>query len=135
MSFRAKKIQTAFFSTPLGELALSGKSGEDPELKPFTGSLEDTDDAMTNDGQMIFNYMRTRSYLQGVYAYSDADIPKIQSMIEAARTSEVAEFPVNCVFTDGSIGSNTGNFTGDPIYNGTGTIELKFACAKDWIFT
>lgn len=135
MSFRAKKIQTAFFSTPLGELALSGKSGEDPELKNFTGAIEDTDDGLSNDGQMLLNYMKTRSYLQGVYMYADSDISKIQSLIEAARTSEVAEFPVNCVFTDGSIGSNRGNFVGDIIYNGAGTIELKFACASDWIFT
>jgi hypothetical protein len=135
MSFRVKKIQTMFVSTPAGEVALSGKSGEDPELKMFTGMIEDTDDAMTNDGQMILNYMRTRSYIQGVFAYSDDDVPALQSMIEAARTAAVAEFPVNCVFTDGSIGSNTGNFVGDLIYNGTGTIELKFASAKDFIFT
>lgn len=132
-TFNSKKIQTMFIQTPLGELALSGKAGEEPEIKDFTGTIEDSDDALTNDGQMILNYMRTRSYIQGVFGYSDEDVPLIQSMIEAARTTNNAEFPANCVMTDGSIKSNTGTFVGPPTYNGTGTIELKFASAKDWI--
>jgi hypothetical protein len=132
--FKSKQIQTMFVSTPNGEVALSGKAGEEPELKPFTGTVADTDDGMTNDGQLILEYARTRSYIQGVFGYKDEDMPLIQSVVEAARVSALAEYPVNCVFTDGSIGSNTGTFVGDIMYNGTGTIELKFASAKDWTF-
>jgi hypothetical protein len=134
MTFISKKIQTMFVSTPKGEVALSGKAGEDPEIKPNVGEIEDADDGLTNDGQMIVNYVVTRSYIQGVFGYKDEDQALIKSCIDAARTSAIAEVPVNCVFTDGSIGSNKGTFVGAPTYNGTGTIELKFACAQDWIF-
>lgn len=133
--FNTKKIQTLFVQTAIGELALSAKAGEDPEIKPFTGSIEDTDDGMTNDGQMIANYMPTMSYIQGVFAYSDNDVPKLQSIIEAARTSGAFEVPANCLMTDGTIYSNQGTFVGPLLYNGTGTIELKFVSAKDWIIS
>lgn len=133
--FSTKKIQTLFIQTALGELALSAKAGEDPEIKPFVGSVEDTDDGMTNDGQMIGNYMPTRTHIQGVFAYSDDDIPKLQSIIEAVRSSTNFEVPANCLMTDGTIYSNKGTFVGPLLYNGTGTIELKFASAKDWIIS
>lgn len=135
MTFISKKIQTMFISTPRGEVALSGKAGEDPEVKANIGSIEDADDGLTNDGHMIINYQVTRSYIQGVFGYADADQPFIKSAIDAARTSANSEVPVNCVFTDGSIASNKGVFVGDIVYNGAGTLELKFACAADWIFT
>jgi hypothetical protein len=134
MTFNSKKIQTMFVSTPKGEIALAGKAGEDPEIKPNVGEIEDADDGLTNDGQLIVNYMVTRSYIQGVFGYKDSDQDYIKSAIDAARVTAAAEVPVNCVFTDGSIGSNKGVFVGAPTYNGTGTIELKFACAQDWIF-
>lgn len=122
-----------FITTPLGELTLSAKAGEDPEIKPFTGSIEDTDDGLTNDGQMIKNFMVARTYIQGVFAYQDSDVPFIRSIIENARTNAASDVPANVVMTDGSIYSNLGTFVGDIIYNGTGTIELKFAAAQDWI--
>ncbi|MDX5585864.1 MAG: hypothetical protein QNK20_13295 [Aureibaculum sp.] len=134
MSYITKKIQTMFVQTPNGELVLSAKAGEDPEIKMFTGSIEDTDDGMTNDGQMIKNYMVARSYIQGVFAYQDSDVALLQSTIESARFSADSDIPVNVVMTDGSIYSNSGAFVGDINYNGTGTIELKFASAQDWIF-
>jgi len=84
---------------------------------------------------MILNVMPTRSYIQGVFAYKDEDQAFIKSAIDAARFSDDAEIPANCVMTDGSIYSNTGIFVGAPIYNGAGTIELKFASAKDWIIS
>jgi hypothetical protein len=133
MSYKTKKIQTMFVQTPLGELTLSAKAGEDPEIKPFTGAIEDTDDGMTNDGQLIINYMPARSYIQSVFAYRDSDVPLIRSTIESARINANSDVPINVVMTDGSIYSNTGVFVGDIIYNGTGTIELKFAAALDWI--
>jgi len=133
MSYITKKIQTMFITTPLGELTLSAKAGEDPEIKPFTGSIEDTDDGLTNDGQMIKNFMVARTYIQGVFAYQDSDVPFIRSIIENARTNAASDVPANVVMTDGSIYSNLGTFVGDIIYNGTGTIELKFAAAQDWI--
>lgn len=133
MSFSTKKISSFHISTPAGELVLSAKSGEDPEIKMFTDEIEDTDDAMTNDGQMILNVVPSRSYIQNVYGYSDADIPKINAMITQAKAGNNAEVPANAVMTDGSIYSNTGVFVGPIVYNGTGTIEFKFACAQDWI--
>lgn len=133
MSYIAKKIQTMFVQTPQGELVLSAKAAEDPEIKPFTGSIEDSDDGLTNDGQMIKNYNAARSYIQGVFAYQDSDVDLIQSTINAARVNPLSDVPVNCVMTDGSIYSNTGAFVGDITYNGTGTIELKFASALDWV--
>lgn len=122
-----------FVQTPNGELVLSAKAGEDPEIKMFTGSIEDADDGLTNDGQLIKNYMAARSYIQGVFAYQDSDVPLIRSTVENARINAESDIPVNVVMTDGSIYSNTGAFVGDIIYNGTGTIELKFAAALDWI--
>lgn len=125
MSFKTKKIQNLFVETPAGSLVLSPKSGEDPEIKPFTDTIEDTDDGMTNDGQLIINSVPTRTYVQSVYGYRDEDLPKLKSIVD--------EVPVNVVFSDGSIYSNTGVFVGEILYNGTGTLELKFVCAKDWI--
>lgn len=122
-----------FVQTPNGELTLSAKAGEDPEIKPFTGAIEDTDDGMTNDGSLIKNYMPTRSYIQGVFAYQDSDVALIKSTIENARINAISDIPINVVMTDGSIYSNVGVFVGDVIYNGTGTIELKFVSAQDWI--
>lgn len=122
-----------FVQTPNGELTLSGKSGEDPEIKPFVGAIEDTDDGMTNDGQLIKNYIPSRSYIQGVFAYQDSDIDKVKSVVENARTNAISDVPVNVVMTDGSIYSNSGTFVGEIIYNGTGTIEFKFVSATDWI--
>lgn len=122
-----------FVQTPTGELTLSGKSGEDPEIKPFTGSIEDSDDGMTNDGQLIKNYIPTRSYIQGVFAYQDSDISKVESVVENARVNPNSDVPVNVVMTDGSIYSATGTFVGEIIYNGTGTIEFKFVSAQNWI--
>ena len=133
MSFITKKIQTMFVKTPDGDLVLSAKAGEDPEIKHFTGSLEDSDDGMTNDGQLIKNYTPTRSYIQGVFAYKDDDIPLIQATIEDARINPDSDVPVNVVMTDGTIFSNSGAFVGPIVYNGTGTIEFKFASALDWI--
>ena len=133
MSYITKKIQTAFVTTPNGELTLSGKSGEDPEIKPFTGSIEDSDDGMTNDGQLIKNWLPTRSYIQGVFAYQDSDVPLIESIIENAKVNPNSDVPINVVMTDGSIYSNSGTFVGDIIYNGTGTIEFKFVSAQNWI--
>lgn len=135
MSYITKKIQTMFVTTPDGDLVLSAKAGEDPEIKHFTGSIEDTDDGMTNDGQLIKNYTPTRSYIQGVFAYQDADISLVQSTIEEARINPNSDVPVNVVMTDGTIYSNSGAFVGDIIYNGTGTIEFKFAAALDWIIS
>lgn len=122
-----------FVQTPNGELTLSAKAGEDPEIKMFTGAIEDSDDGLTNDGQLIKNYMSARSYIQGVFAYQDSDVPLIRSTVENARINAASDIPVNVVMTDGTIYSNTGAFVGDIIYNGTGTIELKFASALDWI--
>lgn len=122
-----------FITTPLGEVALSAKAGEDPEIKMFTGSIEDNDDGLTNDGQLIKNFMVARSYIQGVFAYKDSDVPYIRSVIENARTNAISDVPVNVVMTDGTIYSNAGTFAGDIIYNGTGTLELKFVAALDWI--
>jgi len=133
MGYITKKIQTMFVQTSLGELVLSAKAGEDPEIKMFTGSIEDSDDGLTNDGQMIKNYMVARSYIQGVFAYQDSDVALIRSTVENARITASSDIPVNVVMTDGSIYSNTGAFVGDIVYNGTGTIELKFAAALDWI--
>lgn len=133
MSYITKKIQTMFVQTPGGELALSAKAGEDPEIKPFIGAIEDTDDGMTNAGELIKNYMPTRSYVQGVFAYQDSDVPLIKSVVDNARVNAISDVPVNVVMTDGSIYSTTGTFAGDIIYNGTGTIELKFVSAQDWI--
>lgn len=133
MTFISKKIQTMFVTTPRGEVVLSAKAGEDPEMKLFVGAIEDSDDALTNDGQMILNYVPTRTYIQGVFGFKQADQAFIQSAINAARVSDNVEIPVNCVMTDGSIYSNKGVFVGDIVYNGTGTIELKFASAQDWI--
>jgi hypothetical protein len=133
MSFITKRIQTMFVETSGGDLALSAKAGEDPEIKPFTGSIEDSDDGMTNDGQLLLNYQPTRAYIQGVFAYKDSDVPLIQSVIEAVRSNPTGEVPVNCLMTDGTIYSNSGVFVGPIIYNGTGTIELKFVSALDWI--
>ena len=110
MSYITKKIQTMFVTTPDGDLTLSGKSGEDPEIKPFNGSIEDTDDGMTNDGQLIKNFMAARSYIQGVFAYQDSDIALLKSVIENARINPVSDVPVNVVMTDGSIYSNSGTF-------------------------
>ena len=113
---------------------LSGKVGEDPELKLFTDSVEDSDDGMTNDGQPIINASKTRSYIQGVFAYQDADIPFIQNNIQSAIANGAGQ-PINAVMTDGSIYSSIGFFVGDILYNGTGTQELKLASAQDWVLT
>jgi len=133
MSFITKKIQTMFVQTPDGDLVLSAKAGEDPEIKHFTGSIDDDDEGMTNDNQLIKNYKPERSYIQGVFAYQDADVALLQATIEDARFNPQSDVPVNVVMTDGTIFSNSGAFVGPIIYNGTGTIELKFACALDWI--
>ena len=122
MGFTTKKIQTMFIQTGIGEFTLSGKAGEDPELKLFTDSIEDTDDGLTNDNQLIINASKTRSYIQGVFAYSDADIPFIQNNIQSGIVNGSGQ-PVNCVMTDGFIYSATGVFVGDILYNGTGTQE------------
>lgn len=134
MGFTTKRIQTMFIQTDIGEFSLSGKAGEDPELKLFTDSVEDSDDGMTNDGQLIINASKTRSYVQGVFAYTDSDIPFIQSNVKSAIANGVGQ-PVNAVMTDGSIYSCIGVFVGDILYNGAGTQELKFASAQDWILT
>lgn len=128
-----KKISTFNVATPIGDLVLSAKSGEDPEFKPFTTSIEDSDDGLSNDGKMIFNEMTERSYIQGVFLYEQDDVPLLKSVIDFVKTNPTEGVPVNIVWTDGSIDSNTGVFVGPLVYNGTGTIELKFACAKDWI--
>lgn len=133
MSFSVKKIASLYVSTALGELVLSAKSGEDPEIKMLVDEIEDTDDAMTNDGQLILNVVPSRAYIQQVYAYSDADVPKIKSAAIQAKAGNNAEAPANAVMTDGSIYSNKGVFVGPIVYNGTGTIELKFSSAEDWI--
>jgi len=132
MGFITKRIQSMIVKTSGGDLVLSGKTGEDPELKLFTDSIEDTDDGMTNDGQLIITLNKTRSYIQGVFAYSDADIPLIQASIQEALATGKG-VPANVVCTDGIIYSNKGAFVGDIIYNGIGTQELKFAGAQDWI--
>jgi hypothetical protein len=132
MAFITKRIQNMFVDTPDGQLVLSGKAGEDPELKLFVNSVEDTDDGLTNDNQLLITDNRTRSYIQGVFAYADADIPLINAAVQQAiQTGGLA--PANVVCTDGTIYSNTGTFVGDIVYNGTGTQELKFAAAADWI--
>lgn len=134
MGYTTKRIQTIFIQTGIGELVLSGKVGEDPELKLFTDSVEDSDDGMTNDGQPIINASKTRSYIQGVFAYQDADIPFIQNNIQSAIANGAGQ-PINAVMTDGSIYSSIGFFVGDILYNGTGTQELKLASAQDWVLT
>lgn len=121
-----------FVQTGEGELVLSGKAGEDPELKPFTDSIDDSDDGLTNDGQLIINASKERAYIQGVFAYSDADIPKIKNNVDTAKQNGVGQ-PVNCVMTDGTIYSAIGAFVGSIVYNGTGTVELKLVTASDWI--
>lgn len=133
MGFKTKKIQNLYVSTPDGDLVLSAKSGEDPEFKPFIDSIEDTDDGLTNDGQLILNVMPERSYIQGVFGYSDEDVPLLKSLIEFVKSTPTDGVPANVIFTDGSIYSNVGVFSGGLIYNGTGTIELKFVSAKDFI--
>jgi hypothetical protein len=130
---RTKKISTFNVATPVGDLVLSAKAGEDPEFKAFTTSIEDSDDGLSNDGKMIFNEMTERAYIQGVFLYEDDDIPSLKSVIDFVKTNPTEGVPANIVWTDSSIDSNTGCFVGALVYNGTGTIELKFACAKDWI--
>lgn len=132
---KTKKILTLNVATPEGDLVLSAKAGEDPEFKAFTRSVEDSDDAMSNAGEMILNVMIERSYVQGVFLYRDEDVPKLLSLIEFAEAGPGDGVPANIVWTDGSIYSNVGTFVGGLIYNGTGTIELKFASGKDWIIT
>lgn len=132
MGFITKRIQNMFVDTADGQLVLSGKAGEDPELKLFTDSIDDSDDGMTNDGQMIYTGNKTRSYIQGVFAYSDADIPLIQGSVQQALLTGEG-VPANVLCTDGTIYSNSGAFVGDIMYGGTGTQELKFAGAQDWI--
>lgn len=133
MSYITKKIQTMFVQTPNGELTLSAKAGEDPEFKLFVGAIESSDDAMTNDGQMIKNYMATRTYIEGVFAYKDSDMPKIQSTINSARVNADSDVPINVVMTDGTIFSNTGAFVNAITYDGTGTLTLRFESALDFI--
>jgi hypothetical protein len=132
---KTKKILTLNVATPLGDLVLSAKAGEDPEFKAFAVSIEDSDDALSNDGEMIFNQMIERTYVQGVFLYRDEDVPKLQSLVELVSTGDIGGVPANLIWTDGSIYSNTGVFVGGLIYNGTGTQELKFASGKDWIIT
>lgn len=134
MGFTTKRIQTMFIQTSIGEFSLSGKAGEDPEMKPFTISVEDSDDGLTNDGQMIVNAQKTRAYIQGVFAYSDAQIPFIKDNIQNAINTGNGQ-PVSCVMTDSTIWSAIVIFVGDIVYNGTGTQELKVASALDWIQT
>lgn len=133
MSYITKKIQTMFVQTPLGDLVLSAKAGEDPEFKPFIGAIESVDDGLTNDGQLIKNYVPTRSYIEGVFAYKDSDMPKIQSTIEDAKINPDSDVPVNVVMTDGTILSNTGTFANPITYDGTGTLTLRFESALDFI--
>lgn len=133
MAFVAKKILSLHVDTPNGLLILSPKTGEDPEIKPFTSMIDDADDGMTNDGRLILNSVQSRSYIQNVYAYQDSDIDLLISVLNAGKQG--IETPVNAVMMDGSIYSNVGIFVGDIIYNGTGTIELKFASAKDWVLS
>jgi hypothetical protein len=133
MGFTTKRIQSVFIQTGIGELILSGKTGEDPELKLFTDSVEDSDDGMTNDGQLIVNALKARSYVQGVFGFKDSDIPFIQNNIQNAIATGNGQ-PINIVMTDTSIYSAFGVLTGDILYNGTGTMELKISSAQDWIF-
>ena len=133
MSYIAKRIQTMFVQTPSGELTLSAKAGEDPEFKLFTGSIESSEDGMTNDGQMIKNHMSTRSYIEGVFAYQDSDMPLIQATINGAKVNAASDIPVNVVMTDGTIFSNTGAFVNPITYDGTGTLTLRFESALDFI--
>lgn len=133
MGFITKKIQTMYIETPNGDVALSAKTGEDPEFKLFVGSVESAEDGMTNDGQLIYNYVPSRSYIQGVFAYQDSDMPKLQSAIDQAKTDPNAETPTNVLFTDGSIYSNSGAIVNPILYNGTGTFELRFESALDFI--
>lgn len=138
MTIRSKRIQTMFVQTPQGEVALSGKAGEDPELKPFTESIEDADDGLTNDGQLIINVEKMRAYIQGVFGYKDEDVPFLQSGINAVKNNLSGYengMPVNCLMTDGSIYSNRGVFAGPIVYNGAGTQELKFVSALDWVIS
>jgi len=133
MSFITKKIEAMFVQTPNGDVVLEAKSGEDPSIKQFTGSIESTDDGMTNAGQLIKNFIPTRSYIEGVFAYKDSDVPKLQSTIEVAKTNPDSDVPVNVVMTDGTIFSNTGTFVNPLAYDGTGTWTLRFESALDWI--
>lgn len=133
MGFITKKIQNMYVTTPDGDVVLSAKSGEDPEIRPFGGSIESSADQMTEDGQPIKNFMTERSYIQGVFAFNDADMPKLQSSINDAKINADSDIPCNVVMTDGTIYSNSGFFAGPLVYNGTGTIELRFESSLDWI--
>lgn len=132
MGFITKKIQNVYIETPAGDMTLSGKSGESPEMKLFNDTIADTDDDLTNDGQFIVTGEKTRSYIQGVFGYADGDQPLIQSSIQNSLATGNGS-PANVVMTDGSIYSNEILIVGDPNYNGDGTIELKFVGALDWI--
>lgn len=133
-SFVTKEILNLFVTTPDGEVVLSGKAGEVPELNLFTKSIEDSDDNLTNDGQLIINVKNLRSHIKGVFAYKDADIPMLQSGINQVIGGG-AELPVNVLCTDGSIYSNSGVFVGQLMYSAAGTQELKFVSAQDWILS
>lgn len=133
---KTKKILTLNVPTPQGDLVLSAKAGEDPEFKPFTKAVEDADDGMSNDGELLVNIEIQRSYISGPFLYRDKDVPKLLALIELVESGSSDGVPANILWTDGSIDSNpSGVFVGGLIYNGTGTIELKFASAQDWINT
>jgi len=132
MSFVTKEIQNLYVTTPEGDVVLSGKAGEVPELNLYTDSIEDSEDHLTNDNQLIINVKKQRSHIKGVFAYKDEDIPMLQSGI-AQVIGGGAELPANILCTDGSIYSNSGVFVGKLMYSAAGTQELKFVSASDWI--
>ncbi|MDA3953122.1 MAG: hypothetical protein PF485_05715 [Bacteroidales bacterium] len=135
MSYISVKIQTMFVKTPKGELTLSAKAGEDPEMKLFVGHIESSGVGMTNDGQLIKNHVTERAYIKGVFAYQNSDMPLIKSCIDNAKVNPNSDVPANIVMTNGDIYSNVGIFADPIVYNGTGTLELNFESAQDWITT
>lgn len=133
MTIIAKQISYALVGTPDGDVVLKAKAGETPEFKPNVGSIESTDDGMTNTGELILNHQSTRSYLQGVFGYVDSDQPKLQAAIDLAKTAADSETTLDVVFTDGSILSNTGVIVNPLIHNAPGTFEFRFESALDFI--
>ncbi len=87
MAFGAKEIEFLIVKAAEGDILFEAKTGEDPEYKLKVGSIESSEDGMTNVGSLILKHMSTRTYISGVFAYDSGALEKLQATIDDAKTN------------------------------------------------
>lgn len=133
MAFAAREIEYMLVKAADGDILFEAKTGEDPEYKLKVGSIESSEDGMTNVGSLILRHMSTRTYISGVFAYDSNALEKLQATIDDAKANPNPEIAVNAVMTDGAIFSNIGVFAGAIVSDGPGTATLRFESALDFV--